>query len=91
MHYVLSTQGDRMTRNTRNLTKRQKKILALIGEHGMASFATQGKRGHMYVEYVPWGVHLTAYTYPHEFLEGRGLIERVGDFVPARYRLTEGE
>ncbi len=35
MHYVLSTQGDRMTRNTRNLTKRQKKILALIGEHGI--------------------------------------------------------
>jgi len=74
--------------NTRNLTERQKEILALIGQHGMASFARSGRRGRFIVVSMPYGVHITAYTYPQVFLVRRGLIDVVGDFDPARYRLT---
>ena len=74
--------------NLRGLTQRQRDILALIEQNGVATFGT-GIRGRLIRRKTAYGIHIKAYTYPNYFLEQRGLIERVGEFQPTRYRLTK--
>lgn len=71
------------------LSKRQRQILWLMNEYGVAAFQG-GTRDFWASPALFGGIVINAYQTPEWFLSGRGLIERAERNVPGVwYRLTE--